>query len=161
MIWPSRETYQNIPEEMRHPRVKRWVCFRCIPQPDGTVSKMPLTSTGTAAAVNDSRTWCAFPEALKAMEFCVGNSLGFALGSDYKLAVVDLDKCFQPDGTLTPTAQKFVDRLGGDSFVERSISGGGTHIFFWYTGPQVPANPAPGVEVYTSDRFVVLTGVPL
>jgi len=146
---------------MRHPKTRRWVVFQCIPQVDGHVKKTPFTLIGKLASIADSRTWSSFDECIKAMQFSIGNALGFALDSDYKMAFIDLDKCILPDGTITPTARKYVDRLEpADPFIERSISGMGLHLLFWYTGSKPKVNPESGVEIYTEDRFVVLTGVP-
>lgn len=162
MLYPTRATYQCVPEEMRHPRVKRWVCFQCIPQPDGKISKHPIHPTGRPASISDCRTWSNLDDCITATEWCVGNACGFALGSDYKMVFIDLDHCILSDGSITPTAAKYIERLApANPYIERSISGTGIHIFVWFTGTRPPIHPEPGVEMYTEGRFAVITGVPL
>lgn len=164
MIYPSRATYQNVPDAMKHWTINRWVNFMCIPEPNGKVStKIPLTHIGGAASISNPRTWSNFNDCVLAMECCIGNAVGFALGSEFKLMVIDLDHCIDTNGALSPTAEKYIERLKpAEPYIERSISGNGIHLFVWYTGPDDHANnPIPGVEIYSTDRFIVMTGVPL
>lgn len=162
VIHPTEEDYRRVPLEMRHARVKQWVVFRCVPQPDGSVRKFPMTTTGDAASCINSETWSNFDDCLAAMKMCVGNVLGFALVADFKLMCVDLDKCILPDGSVTDIGFKWIDALmPGEPYIERSISGRGLHLFAWYTGKPLPTHPEDGVEIFTEKRFVVCTGVSL
>ena len=81
----------NIPEPLRGAR--RWVVFRCTPQPDGSVKKIPLTVRGTLARCDNPIDWATLPEVLTAIEFCIGTHPAFVLGEDYPLRVLDLDHC--------------------------------------------------------------------
>ena len=96
----------NIPEPLKGAR--RWVVFRCIPQPDGSVKKIPLTVRGTLARCDNPIDWATLPEVLTAIEFCIGTHPAFVLGADYPLRVLDLDHCIDPRGNLTPLAVRIV-----------------------------------------------------
>ena len=98
--------FDNIPEPLRGAR--RWVVFRCIPQPDGTIKKVPLTVRGTLARCDQPIDWSTLPEVLTAIEFCIGTHPAFVLGKDYPLRVLDLDHCIDPRGNLTPLAVRIV-----------------------------------------------------
>ena len=95
-------------------------------------------------------------------------------GIDLKTAnmiCVDLDKVYSDTGELSTGAKKLVDDLttiAGVTYVEKSISGAGLHLF--YTANNLPVNPlaqikAPlsggGVlELYTnkSHKYILVTG---
>ena len=98
------------------------------------------------------------------LPYYVGDALGFALGTDYKMIFVDLDDCIHYDDygmreRMSPTVIKYLKFLApSHPYVEESISGTGLHILAWYTGNKPPCNPEPGVEFYTENRFCVMTG---
>lgn len=162
MILPTPQDYQRVPETMRHPTLKRWVVFRCIPQLDGSVRKSPLHPIGFGASIADSRTWSSFQDCLTAMKWQIGNALGFALGADYKMLVIDFDKCIDSDGTVSERVLWYLKKLGqAEPYVERSISGRGVHALVWYSGKRLHTTPETGVEMYSDGQFVVMTGVPL
>jgi primase-polymerase (primpol)-like protein len=162
MINPTPADYQRVPDTMRHPTLKRWVVFRCIPQLDGTVKKTPLHPIGFGASISDSRTWSNFHDCITAMGFQIGNAVGFALGSDYKMLVIDFDKCIDDTGKVSEKALWYLNKLASaDPYVERSISGRGLHALVWYSGKRLHLTPEPGVEMYSDGQFVVMTGVPL
>jgi len=149
---------------MRHPDVKRWVLFQCSTKKDGSVAKLPITPTGKPASCTNPATWSNFDACIAAFDrWHVGTALGFALGKDFKLLCLDFDGCINPDGSVTDTAFKYIDSLmPGLPYIERSISGRGLHIFAWYHGEfNHDTHPEPGVELFTHDRFIVCTGVPL
>lgn len=176
MIWPTRQDYSRVPEQMRDDRCRRWVVFKCVRSPSGKVNKTPMQPNGSTnvgcdgvkrfdpekAIYKTVPEWFGFEECLTAIEYGVGTALGFAL-TGYSMVCVDLDHSINVNGTITPTAKKWLDFMKEyDPFVERSISGNGMHIFAWYGDKRrLHPNPEPGVEVYTTDRFVVMTGVPL
>jgi len=176
VLHPTPEDYQRVPETMRHPTLKRWVVFRCIPQLDGTVKKRPLGPNGNEGVGSDGtkvwnpekkirevkRVWYSFDDCLNAMKFQIGNALGFALGSDYKMLAIDFDKCIDDNGKISEKVLWYLNKLGpAEPYVERSISGRGIHALVWYTGKCLHLTPEPGVEMYSDGQFVVMTGVPL
>ena len=146
----------NIPEPLKGTR--RWVVFRCIPQPDGSVKKIPLTVRGTLARCDNPIDWATSPEVLTAIEFCIGTHPAFVLGEDYPLRVLDLDHCINDDGNLTPLAVRIVSRCEG-AYIEKSVSGHGLHILVWASEKGFPTNPVPGLEIYGGvPRFIIMTG---
>lgn len=105
------------------------------------------------ASVDNPQTWGTFEEAVNAAN---GGHVGFVLTDSDPYAIVDLD-----DKVLNPaneeelaTHQRILS--GFQSYSERSKSGRGWHIV-------VRASTSTGrktktVEVYSSGRFIVLTG---
>ena len=137
---------------------QRWLCFRVIPQPDGTIKKIPLTVTGRLARVDHPEDWSTFPEVLKAIDFGIGQYPAIALSADYPLRVLDLDGCFDDGGNLSPLAKDVLSRAK-DTYIEKSVSGRGLHVLMWRSEHNFPAHPAPGLEVYGgAPRFIVMTG---
>lgn len=88
-----------------------------------------------------------------------GHGLGFLFTEQDPFFFVDLDKCLQPDGTSwSPVALDILGRLPGAA-VEVSQSGQGLHVFGVGTPPDHGCKNVPlGLELYTSGRFVALTG---
>lgn len=80
--------------------------------------------------------------------------MGIALGDG--LACWDLDHCLV-GGVLTDAARTVVESIADPLFVEVSQSGEGLHVFV--AAPEGPASKRPGVEFYSRDRFIALTGV--
>jgi primase-polymerase (primpol)-like protein len=146
----------NIPEPLAGS--KRWVCFRVVPQPDGSVKKTPLKTNGQLARSDHPEDWSTLPEVTTAIRFGIGQYPGLALGADYPLRVFDLDRCIDQDGTLSPLATDIVSRAG-DTYIERSVSRRGLHVFVWKSEQDFPTHPAPGLEVYGgAPHFIVMTG---
>lgn len=147
---------QNIPEPLSGS--KRWVSFQIIPQPDKTNKKIPLTVKGSLARNDHPEDWSSLPEVLKAIDFSIGSYPAIALGVDYPLRVLDLDKCIDDKGNLSKLAQDIVTHAG-DTYIEKSVSGRGLHVMMWKSTRVFPAHPAPGLEIYGgAPRFIVMTG---
>jgi len=150
--------FQNIPEQLRHPKVKRWCVFRCYFYPD-RINKIPFTPLGYNAAIDNPQTWSDFDSCVKAIEFGIGHLPGFALTPEYNLTCIDLDQCIGNDNTLSSTALKYMQLKENGAYVERSISKKGIHIFGWNTGNKnTPTHPEKGVELYSEKRFIAMTG---
>lgn len=130
----------RIPAELR--KLPQWVCCR----PD----KIPLDPrTGQRASVTDHGTWGTFEEALASKLWT-----GFVLNSD-PYTVIDLDD----KGNLSREQQDVHARIlsaFSDTYIERSISGKGFHI--WCRGRLPEAIKRDSVEIYTQDRYMVCTG---
>ena len=146
----------NIPEPLRGSR--RWVCFKIIRQPDGSLRKIPVTSKGSMARSDCPSDWATLQEVVQVIRFEVGQCPAIALGADYPLQVLDLDHCIDERGNLTPLAQKIVSRCEG-SYIEKSVSGTGLHIVVWAGAQTYPTHPCPGLEIYGGvPRFIIMTG---
>lgn len=87
------------------------------------------------------------------------NGIGFVFTERDPFFFVDVDNALQPDGTWSQLAQEICARFAGAA-VEVSTSGTGLHVVGRYT--HVPEhsnrNIALGIELYTQERFVALTG---
>jgi hypothetical protein len=146
---------ENIPEPLRGAR--RWVSVVVTPEPDGKLTKRPVTPRGDPAKSNDPSTWSSLPEVLAAIEHSVGHYPAVVIGPDYPLMLVDLDGCIGEDGGLSDLAAAAA-AAAGDTYIECSASGRGLHILVWNDRPY-PANPTPGLELYWgSPRLVMMTG---
>ena len=82
--------------------------------------------------------------------------LGFIF-NDTGIVGIDLDKGFDADGFLSPTAVDLIKRC--DSFTEYSRSGRGVHIYIKGNLPMNGYNnETEGVEIYKSKRYFIVTG---
>lgn len=122
----------------------------------GKLDKIPCDRNGLAADAHAPATWMDADEALAAAQ-ALGLGVGFVFADSDPFWFLDIDGAW--DGAAwSPLAQQLCRTFAGCA-VEVSTSGGGLHIFG--TGA-VPAhtsrNTAAGLELYTSRRFVALTG---
>lgn len=151
-------SFTDLPEQLTHPRTYCWVVFRCYFYPD-KINKIPYHPRGFRASIDKKETWSNFDSCMEAIRFCIGHLPGLALTKDLNIGCIDLDHCINDDGSFTPTAQRYINRFKDNAYIERSVSGKGIHIFFWYTGKQKPpSHPEAGVELYTEDRFIAISG---
>jgi primase-polymerase (primpol)-like protein len=109
-------------------------------------------------------TWLSWEVATEyAWSLGAGYGIGIVLHEGCGLLCVDLDGCIM-NGTLTPLARRFVGEALGfcpDVYVEISMSGNGLHIIGPYTGAPPPhsnKNAEHHMELYTSQRYIALTG---
>lgn len=118
-------------------------------------AKVPLQTNGRNASSTNPRTWSSFDEAVASP---AGVGLGFVLNGD-GVVCVDLDHVFV-DGVLAGWAAELLAGLP-PTFVERSPSGDGLHVWGWcdlpFTG-QVVEVPGGSVEVYGDVRYLTMTG---
>lgn len=151
-------TFSDLPEQFIHTRTYRWVVFRCYFYPD-KINKIPYHPRGYKASIDNKETWSNFESCMKAIQFGIGHLPGYAITKESHVGCVDLDHCILEDGSFTSTAVKYMERFKDHAYMEKSVSGKGIHIFFWYTGKDCPpTHPEPGVEVYTDGRFIAITG---
>lgn len=71
------------------------------------------------------------------------------------LGCYDLDNCFEDDGALKTYAAELLESVD-PIFVERSVSGRGLHIFVH--APEAKGWRRDGIEFYSRDRFIRVTG---
>lgn len=132
--------------------LRRWMTFKLTPRPNGTVEKQPLSVLGGFASSNDPATWSSYETARK---YCVEHSdcsLGFVLGKEVGLAVVDIDKARASKEQPWPAwVEREVEEL--DSFTEESVSGLGLHVWVWGSVPANRNNQKCHVEVHDSAKM--------
>ena len=156
--------FSNIPVALTER--PQWVCWTYRFKFGEKPTKVPLNPhDGTYAASVNPSTWGTFDEAVSA--FCCHEcyGIGFVLTRDDPFGFIDLDDAWKTDahGNLIhadPQAEferqlKIVETF--DSYTEKSPSGRGVHIIV--TTPGVESGGKRGsVEVYTSGRFMTMTG---
>lgn len=157
--------FDAIPQAMK--ALRRWLCWQLRlkdkPKKPNEKTKIPMTPKNgrlVFADVTNPENWLTFDEAISFYQRGLCTGIGFALTSKApKLCCVDVDHCFNPDGSLTDEA-KAVIALCGNSWVEKSQSGDGIHI--WFFDEEFPGERGRkrgGVEVYAFDRYIAITGV--
>jgi len=124
--------------------------------------KMPIDyRTGGVGNAHDPAIWLSADEALQvAQAYGAGYGVGFVFTEADPFFFLDIDKCLQPDNSWSPLAMDLMGRLPGAA-VEVSQSGRGLHVFGRGTPPVGHSNKniGLGIELYTKERFVALTGL--
>lgn len=111
--------------------------------------KRPIRVDGSPASSTDPSTWSTYRDVKRST---AGDGYGIMLGGGVG--------CYDLDHVTDEEAHAFLATVTEPIiFVERSISGDGVHVFVgadeskgWRRG---------GVEKYTRDRFIRVTGIPL
>ncbi len=129
---------------------------------EGKKTKIPYNPrTGRRGQSNNSDTFSDFDTAVKAS----GAFSGVGVGIFNNVCAIDLDHCFNADGTLAAEAQDIVTAM--NSYTERSPSGTGIHILFKAEGfvydkvKYYINNQKSGIEVYVygaTNKYLTLTG---
>jgi primase-polymerase (primpol)-like protein len=137
---------------------RQWVGFRLFPR-EGKPDKIPVIATtpNKNASATGPATWRSFDETLSGLADGAFSAVGYALAGD--IVGIDLDgsRWMTPEGKLTEESSSYV--RNARSYAERSIGGVGLH--FLVNGKLAGRgreNADAGVEVYTRDRFFIVTG---
>lgn len=139
--------YDNIPQELRV--LRQWVCANdCSKVPMQATRPYPASSTNPA-------TWSSFEEAVGAVRDGYYDYIGFVF-NDNGIVGIDIDDGFTPDGQPSPLAIEIAGMCR--SYIEKSRSGRGFHIFVKGDVPFKGKNNLAGVEVYKTARFFIMTG---
>lgn len=94
-----------------------------------------------------------------------GYGVGIVIHEGSGLLCVDIDGCIT-DGVVSELAKRLIREARAacpDVYVETSMSGKGIHIIGPYAGappPHSTKNKELHVELYTSARYIALTGAP-
>lgn len=125
---------------------------------DGKTVKLPIDyRTGHVANAHDPAIWLS---ADHVFAVAAGNyGVGFVFTEDDPFFFLDIDNCWTDAERWSPLALEVLGMLPGAA-VEISQSGRGLHVFGAYTSvpEHTSKNIALGLELYTSGRFVALTG---
>lgn len=144
----------------------QFVCWFAVPKPDepGKLNKFPCDwRTGEVIDAHDPAFWTTWDVALaNAQRFNrgYGCGAGFVFTAADPFFFLDVDKAYDPAAfTWSGLATQLCARLNGAA-VEVSTSGTGLHII-GRSAPQDHGcrNKAMNLELYTSGRFVALTGL--
>jgi len=132
--------------------IPNWVCWGA--------GKVPKTIWGRNASSTDPATWTTFQATLAAYERGGFHGIGFVLDGTpatpdgMVIAAVDLDHITDDESRRT-RARDLIEEF--QSYAEWSPSGTGVHIFC-LAHPLRSGINQDGVELYTSGRFLTVTG---
>lgn len=141
--------YSKIPLELAN--LNQWVCWGW----NGSPPKLPIDPKAeNPAKAGISQSWGLFSEAVACMDEGKCSGIGFEFNSN-DIVGIDLDHCFQENGTLHPEVADIVNQFG--SYTEISQSGTGLHIICKGKLPG-KAIKSKTVEMYDSGRYFALTG---
>lgn len=124
---------------------------------DGKKVKLPLDyRTMSKGNAHDVDTHLTFNEAQPYLNDEIKLGFVFTVGDPFWF--LDLDGCYNSDGSLTPVASYLVQSLQGAA-IELSQSGTGLHLIGSGVCPDHSCkNMANKIELYTEGRYVMLTG---
>jgi len=155
--------FQRLPDVFK-PYVDQrvWVGWKREKLPSGKYTKPPYQPDGQRAEPDNPATWSPFDAVLAAYRRGAVDGVGIVL-RDTDLVGFDLDNCIDKDGKVEPAALKLIKRAG--SYVERSPSGSGFHIFGTGSGPRVNRKQmvpgANGMQIETArkaEKYFTITG---
>lgn len=125
----------------------------------GKFDKFPCDITGNVTDAHNPNVWLDPDTAISSAQLLGDDyGVGFVFTSNDPFYCVDIDSAY--DGQWSPLATQLCTELSGAA-VEISHSGTGLHIIGSYGGPEFEhkcKNVALGIELYTSERFIALTG---
>lgn len=158
---------QKIPQSLTE--IPRWVTWKAgQPKPNGKFDKVPINpATGRNINGNEPANWMTFGDALAAYDAGKCSGIGLALcdepvatwgnvlcGASQYLTALDLDHC----GDKLEEVKALKRDLGG-IYGEVSPSGNGIRMFALSRTPPRGGNTGQGQELYSSGRFVTVTGL--
>lgn len=141
---------------------RQFIAYRLQPSTrrPGKMDKFPLdVRTGRGASTVDPTTWATVDEVLGWLSGRGADyGLGFVFTSADPFFFIDIDGALA-NGEWTAVAQQLCQVFNGAA-VEVSSSGTGLHIIGSGLCPEHSCrNAAYGLELYTAERFVALTGI--
>ena len=148
----------NLPEEMKEK--PNWVVVRTKENKDtGRLEKFLIdVHTGKFAESDNPETWTDFDTACKYAKEHGGVALAYALDGKDNIACIDLDHCIGEDGERSPLAEEVLSKCG-ETYIERSLSGKGIHVFGKTKGSNLRSFSKDGdMEYYQGGRFIAMTG---
>lgn len=149
---------KNVPQEM----LKRpnWVAVRVwTDEASGKVEKRPINcNNGDYAESDNPETWTDFDTACKFAKENGCITLAYALDGADQISCIDLDGCFDANGEMSAFAAETFQR-GKGTYMERSISGRGLHLFGKTQGMDLRTFSKDGdLEFYQKAHFIAMTG---
>jgi len=142
---------ENIPEQLKE--LPQWVVWRYV-EKNGKWTKPPFQVNGQHASSTDQKTWNTFENVWAAYQSGEFDGIGFCLSLDSYLVGIDLDHCLT-DGRPDALAESVLADFDG-TYAEASPSGEGLRLFTM--GKLDNAVKTPAIEMYSSGRYLTLTG---
>lgn len=136
---------------------RQFLLWRTVPGANGKPTKLPCDMTGRVVDAHDPQHWMDAATACGMSEL-QGLGVAFVLTSTDPFFCIDVDHALQ-GAQWSPLAQQLCAQFAGAA-VEVSTSGAGLHIFGRYVtlAPHRSKNIDLGIELYTEQRFIALTG---
>lgn len=155
--------HESIPQLIK--QEKRWLGWWTGPlKTNGKFDKFPVDPlSGHRINPLDPANWLTFDEALAAHRRGMAKGVGFVLsdrhpiissGTPYYLTAIDLDHCLERMGD-----HQALWRDLGRPYVEVSPSGKGLRMLGLSAAPLKGGNAGDGRELYSSGRFMTITGI--
>lgn len=154
------KSFEAMPAELK--ALTQW-CVWKLEIKKGNLTKVPYQPSGYNSDSTDSTTWATFEACMAAYE---DEALGFAgvgffFNDDY--TGVDFDHCLT-ENSITSDGLKVIDELSMgllqtlNSYTEISQSGTGLHSIIKAIKPKGSRCKKGNYEMYSRDRFFVMTG---
>lgn len=138
---------------------KQFILWKRVDRGNGKQDKLPINySTTEVTDAHNPQAWTDAQTAIATAKlFGPEYGVGFVFTKNDPFYFLDIDKCAD-NGQWSDTAKKLMDYLPGAA-IEISQSGTGLHIIGTGVCPDHSCkNIQLGLELYTQDRFVALTG---
>jgi hypothetical protein len=139
----------------------QWVMWRRVQRHGAKPTKIPFMTNGGAASHSAPATWTTFEACAAALEQGRFDGLGFVFSASDPFAGIDLDGCYQSDGTLKAWAVEVVAAAQeAEAYIERTPSGLGLHIIGRgiVGAGRKRAFDGGAVEMYDRDRYFTVSG---
>ena len=149
-----------VPDEMK--TRPNWVVVKTWWNAEkGKYNKRPVncnSDKGEYAESDNPETWTTFDNALKYLKEKGGTTIAYALDGKDNISCIDLDHCYDENGQPSALAKEVLSKCG-KTYVEKSVSGNGLHIFGKTSGMDIRTFSKDGdLEFYQKEHFIAMTG---
>ena len=149
-----------VPDEMKER--PNWVVVKTWWNAEKSkYNKRPVncnSDKGEYAESDNPETWTTFDNALKYLKEKGGTTVAYALDGKDNISCIDLDRCYDENGQPTALAKEILSKCG-KTYVEKSVSGNGLHIFGKTSGMDIRTFSKDGdLEFYQKEHFIAMTG---
>ena len=149
-----------VPDEMK--KRPNWVVVKTWWNAEkGKYNKRPVncnSDKGEYAESDNPETWTTFDNALKYLKEKGGTTIAYALDGKDNVSCIDLDHCYDENGQPTALAKEILSKCG-KTYIEKSVSGNGLHIFGKTEGMDIRSFSKDGdLEFYQKEHFIAMTG---
>ena len=151
----SFSLYQNLPKSLR--AYPNWLVWKYEERHGTKTAKAPYSPT-TGQKGSSIELCSTYEQAIQAMLTYHYDGIGFQVsGTPY--TVIDLDDCVDKESyALNETAIDLFVMYFNQSYSEYSPSGTGIHIIIEGKAPKSFRNNKEGIEVYSENQFITVTG---
>lgn len=149
-----------VPDEMK--ARPNWIVVKTWWNAEkGKYNKRPVncnSDNGEYAESDNPETWTTFDNALKYLKEKGGTTVAYALDGKDNISCIDLDHCYDENGQPSALAKEVLSKCG-KTYVEKSVSGNGLHIFGKTSGMDIRTFSKDGdMEFYQKEHFIAMTG---